>query len=177
MISPRLLCVGALISDMIFRVEALPTTSGKFLPIEMVQTAAGMASSAATAARRQGGYFSLWASVGDDAVGRDLVKQMQEEGIDCTLVRRVAGSHLLKFYPSEPAGSADVLAEFGSVFPDVSFMPSGKINLGALPKYAALSNVASVGGTCMHSERGTSLSRAEIRRRMTESLEVMARPA
>jgi sulfofructose kinase len=91
MTAPRLLCVGALTYDIIFRVETLPEGSGKFLSSEMVQMAAGMASSAGSAASRQGGHVSLWASVGDDALGNELVQQMEQEGIDCARVRRVAG--------------------------------------------------------------------------------------
>ena len=59
----RLLCVGALTHDSIYRLAALPTTSGKFIPEDAVQTAAGMASSAATAAARQGGAVTLWLSL------------------------------------------------------------------------------------------------------------------
>jgi 2-dehydro-3-deoxyphosphogluconate aldolase/(4S)-4-hydroxy-2-oxoglutarate aldolase len=92
------------------------------------------------------------------------------------MAARAAGLHLLKFYPSEPAGGTDVLADFGHVFPDIGFMPSGMIDSAVLPKYAVLSNVASVGGTWMHSEGGASLDRAEIGRRMRLSLQAMARP-
>lgn len=88
---PRLLCVGALTQDTILRLDALPSGPGKFLPHEAVQIAAGMAAIAATAASRQGGDVSLWASVGDDAIGKDLVAQMVAEGIDCAEVRRVVG--------------------------------------------------------------------------------------
>ena len=87
----RLLCVGALTQDTIFRFADLPSRPGKFLPTEAVQVAAGMASSAATAASRQGAKVSLWASVGDDGTGRMLVEQMECEGIDCSRVRRVEG--------------------------------------------------------------------------------------
>ena len=89
--NPRLLCVGALTQDTIFRFDRLPSKPGKFLPIEAVQTAGGMAASAATAARRQGAEVSLWASVGDDDVGQTLIEQMRLEGIDCSLIRQVQG--------------------------------------------------------------------------------------
>jgi sulfofructose kinase len=88
---PKILCVGALTQDSIFQLPELPKGPGKFLPLQAVQIAAGMASSAATAARRQGAEVSLWASVGDDGTGLMLVDQMQSEGIDCSLVRRVEG--------------------------------------------------------------------------------------
>lgn len=89
---PRILCVGALTQDTIFRLEHLPRGPGKFIPVEAVQNAAGMASSAATAARRQGAEVALWASVGDDILGSELIAELSAEGIDCARVRRVAGA-------------------------------------------------------------------------------------
>ncbi|MER8390168.1 PfkB family carbohydrate kinase [Mesorhizobium sp. M0166] len=91
MTAPRLLCVGALTYDTILRLDVLPSGAGKFLPSEAVQIAAGMAASAAASASRQGGQVWLWASVGDDAVGRDVIGQMETERVDCSLVRRVEG--------------------------------------------------------------------------------------
>ncbi|WP_376701834.1 PfkB family carbohydrate kinase [Mesorhizobium sp. ISC25] len=91
MTAPRLLCVGALTYDTILRLDVLPSGAGKFLPTEAVQIAAGMAASAAASASRQGGQVWLWASVGDDAVGRDVIGQMEAERVDCSLVRRVEG--------------------------------------------------------------------------------------
>lgn len=89
--APRLLCVGALTYDTILRLDVLPSGAGKFLPSEAVQIAAGMAASAAASASRQGGQVWLWASVGNDAVGRDVIAQMEAERVDCSLVRRVEG--------------------------------------------------------------------------------------
>ncbi|WP_237684005.1 hypothetical protein [Pseudaminobacter soli (ex Zhang et al. 2022)] len=65
------------------------------------------------------------------------------------MVARRPGVRLLKFYPAEAAGGSDVLEDFARVFPDVAFMPSGKITFELLPGYARLSNIASVGGTWM----------------------------
>ena len=48
----KLLSVGALTLDTILRVESLPTHQGKFIASDGVQIAAGMATSAACAARR-----------------------------------------------------------------------------------------------------------------------------
>ncbi|MER8522823.1 PfkB family carbohydrate kinase [Mesorhizobium sp. M0643] len=91
MTAPRLLCVGALTYDTILRLDVLPSGAGKFLPSEAVQIAAGMAASAAASASRQGGQVWLWASVGNDAVGRDVIAQMEAERVDCSLVRKVEG--------------------------------------------------------------------------------------
>jgi sulfofructose kinase len=88
----RLLSVGALTLDTILRVQDLPVHQGKFIASDGVQIASGMATSAACAAQRLGATVSLWASVGDDGVGDQLVAGIEAEEIDCTHVRRVPGA-------------------------------------------------------------------------------------
>ncbi|UVK40282.1 sugar kinase [Mesorhizobium sp. AR10] len=88
----NLLSVGALTLDTILRVDTLPAHQGKFIASDGVQIAAGMASSAACAARRLGAEVSLWASAGDDAVGDQLIAGIEAEGVDCGFVRRVVGA-------------------------------------------------------------------------------------
>jgi sulfofructose kinase len=88
----KLLSVGAFTLDTILRLDTLPMHQGKFIASDGVQIASGMATSAACAARRLGAEVSLWASAGDDAVGDQLVAEIEAEGVDCNLVRRVAGA-------------------------------------------------------------------------------------
>jgi sulfofructose kinase len=88
----RLLSVGALTLDTILRVDAMPVKQGKFIASEGIQIASGMATSAACAAKRLGAAVSLWASVGDDAVGDQLIAGIEAEGVDCAHVRRVPGA-------------------------------------------------------------------------------------
>ncbi|WP_421762308.1 PfkB family carbohydrate kinase [Devosia sp.] len=88
---PKILCVGALTMDTIFRLEALPAGPGKVIPLDAVEVAEGMAAAQAATIARLGGESALWASAGDDAIGDRLVKQISAEGVDCSLVRRVAG--------------------------------------------------------------------------------------
>lgn len=88
----KLLSVGALTLDTILRVETLPTHQGKFIASDGVQIAAGMATSAACAARRLDAEVFLWASAGDDAVGDQLLAGIAAEGVDCSFVRRVKGA-------------------------------------------------------------------------------------
>jgi len=90
--SKPILCVGALAMDTIFRLESLPDRPGKFLPLEAVDVAEGMAAAQAASIARLGGAAALWASAGDDAIGDRLVAQIAAEGVDCALVRRVAGA-------------------------------------------------------------------------------------
>ena len=88
----KILCVGALTMDTIFRLESLPDGPGKFIPIDAVEGAEGMAAAQAATIARLGGEVALWASAGDDAIGDRLVQQISGEGVDTTLVRRVPGA-------------------------------------------------------------------------------------
>jgi sulfofructose kinase len=87
-----ILCVGALTLDTIFDMSELPVGPSKFIPRGAVQNAAGMASSAATAIARLGAHAALWASVGDDATGERLVREIAAESVDCSAVRVVPGA-------------------------------------------------------------------------------------
>ncbi|WP_027232839.1 PfkB family carbohydrate kinase [Phyllobacterium sp. UNC302MFCol5.2] len=88
--TPKILCVGALTMDTIFRLDRLPPGPGKYIPLEAVEIAAGMASSAAASIARLGGSVSLFASTGDDEIGRRAVAELTAEGVDCSHVRSVA---------------------------------------------------------------------------------------
>lgn len=88
----RILCVGALTMDTIFRLEHLPDHSGKFIPLDAVEVAEGMAAAQAASIVRLGGEAALWASAGDDGIGDRLVAQISEAGVDTSRVRRVRGA-------------------------------------------------------------------------------------
>jgi sulfofructose kinase len=87
-----ILCVGALTFDTIFRLNELPKGPGKFLPLEAVEVAEGMASAQAASVVRLGGSAALWASAGMDAVGDRLIADISAAGVDVGLVRRVEGA-------------------------------------------------------------------------------------
>lgn len=57
------------------------------------------------------------------------------------------GYTLQKFFPAELAGGARYLDALASPIPEVSFMPTGGINLANAVEYLALPNVACIGGS------------------------------
>lgn len=52
-----------------------------------------------------------------------------------------------KFFPAEASGGAPALKSIGDPIPQVSFCPTGGINLAKAPTYLALSNTMCVGGS------------------------------
>ena len=87
----RVLSLGAAVLDTIYRVEEIPKTPTKVLPLDCAQIGSGMASSAAAAAAKLGAYARVWGRVGDDLAGRQYLEDLTAADVDVSQVRRVAG--------------------------------------------------------------------------------------
>lgn len=61
-----------------------------------------------------------------------------------------AGYRVLKYYPAVASNGSVVLDDYASLFPNVSFVPTGKISFETLPAFARLKNVDCIGGSWMH---------------------------
>lgn len=61
----------------------------------------------------------------------------------------VQGFTHLKFFPAEAAGGVAMMKSIGGPLPQITFCPTGGIDLAKAPSYLALPNVACVGGTWM----------------------------
>jgi 2-dehydro-3-deoxyphosphogluconate aldolase/(4S)-4-hydroxy-2-oxoglutarate aldolase len=57
------------------------------------------------------------------------------------------GYSFLKFFPAEALGGAPVLKAYASPLPDITFCPTGGIDLAKAKAYLALPNVICVGGS------------------------------
>lgn len=57
------------------------------------------------------------------------------------------GVRVMKFFPAGLSGGPKMVRALGSVFGDVSFVPTGGVSLDNLDEYLALPQVAAVGGT------------------------------
>lgn len=144
-----ILCVGALTLDTIFALETLPSGAGKFIPVLSVEIAGGMAASQSATVARLGGQVALWASVGDDVRGRQMIADITEEGVDCSAVRRVPGArsafstilvdaagermvvpHYDKALLSEPESVPD-MSGFAAVMTDVRWPNAAELALKA----------------------------------------------
>jgi 2-dehydro-3-deoxyphosphogluconate aldolase/(4S)-4-hydroxy-2-oxoglutarate aldolase len=59
------------------------------------------------------------------------------------------GHRRFKFFPAESAGGIGALRSLAGPFPQVRFCPTGGIDAGSAPRYLALPNVITVGGSWM----------------------------
>lgn len=57
------------------------------------------------------------------------------------------GYDMLKFFPAEAAGGVGVLKGIGAPLPQISFCPTGGVNLKNAPSYLSLPNVVCAGGS------------------------------
>jgi 2-dehydro-3-deoxyphosphogluconate aldolase/(4S)-4-hydroxy-2-oxoglutarate aldolase len=92
----------------------------------------GCTDSLATAAAEAGGPFLPGAATASE------VLRLLEWGIS-----------LMKFFPAETSGGVAALRALGAPFPQVSFCPTGGIDLRRAPAYLALPNVVCIGGSWM----------------------------
>ncbi len=59
------------------------------------------------------------------------------------------GHRRFKFFPAEASGGTAALRAFGGPFPQARFCPTGGIDADSAPRYLALANVITVGGSWM----------------------------
>jgi len=59
------------------------------------------------------------------------------------------GHRILKFFPAELSGGVDRINAYKSVFPDITFIPTGGINEINMSSYLILQNVMAIGSSSM----------------------------
>jgi sulfofructose kinase len=85
----RILCLGMCALDAIYRVSAIPATPTKILATGFIECGGGMAANASVAVARLGGAASYWGRVGADDLGARILRQLADEGVDVSAVRRI----------------------------------------------------------------------------------------
>ncbi len=80
------------------------------------------------------------------------------------------GFTYLKFFPAEAAGGVAMMKSIGGPLPQLTFCPTGGIDVNKAPAYLALPNVKCVGGTWM-------APKALIEEKKWKEIEVLARAA
>jgi sugar/nucleoside kinase (ribokinase family) len=104
--SPRIVCIGPQILDMLVRpVTAIPEGQGGVLLEEARITAAGTAAGTAVDMAKLGATVTSIGAVGDDAAGKFLRTLLQEHGVDAShLVTKVGEQTSMTVLPIRPNG-------------------------------------------------------------------------
>jgi sulfofructose kinase len=91
--SPKILCAGIAVQDIVMRVQQFPAAGTKVAASEFIITGGGCAANAAVTTARLGGHVAFAGPLGgpDDAVSVRILSDLAKEGIDCSGVERVSG--------------------------------------------------------------------------------------
>ena len=85
------ICAGVAVLDMIMFVAQMPQHAEKYRATDAMVVGGGNAATAAAAIARLGGRACLAARLGDDQIADMIVAGLENDGVDCTLVRRFHG--------------------------------------------------------------------------------------
>jgi sulfofructose kinase len=91
--TPKILCSGIAVQDIVMRVENFPAPGAKVHASEFIITGGGCAANAAVAIARLGGRVAFAGPLGGrgDPVSNRIVTDLNAEGIDCSGAVRVDG--------------------------------------------------------------------------------------
>jgi sulfofructose kinase len=84
-----ILTVGVAVIDIVMSVDTLPRKPEKYRARGAAIVGGGCAANAAVAVARLGGRSLLSARTGQDRIGDMIVADLEGEGVDCSLVRRI----------------------------------------------------------------------------------------
>jgi sulfofructose kinase len=91
--TPKVLCAGGAVEDIIMRVDRFPEPGTKVPASEFLITSGGQSGNAAVAIARLGGHVSFAGPLGaEDEFASRIVKTLLQENIDCTGAVRVPGA-------------------------------------------------------------------------------------
>lgn len=88
----KVTCVGIAVMDHVFSVAEMPNGPSKSFATGFAEVGGGPAANAAVTVARLGGRVSLWARVGDDAVGRQIRSELADNGVTVDHVRPITGA-------------------------------------------------------------------------------------
>jgi sulfofructose kinase len=90
--TPKILCAGIAVQDIVMRVESFPAPGAKVSASDFVITGGGCAANAALTVARLGGRAAFAGPLGGDAdaVSNRILADLKAEGVDCSGVQRAA---------------------------------------------------------------------------------------
>lgn len=86
------LLVGFSCRDFVFAVDTLPSKGEKYRARSLEVVGGGLSANAAVAVARLGGRALLATYLGADGIGRDILAELEAEGVDCSLSKQFSGA-------------------------------------------------------------------------------------
>ena len=151
---PRVVCLGNVVADHVFRVEDIPQPPAKIAARSYALNAGGMAANAAIAVTRLGGRADFWGRVGDDLNAPLLAAALEADGVNTAGLRRM------------PGGRSPVSAVLVDRHGERTIIGFRGADLGIDPGWLPLETLAGAGALCCDPRwpEGVAAAAAEARR-------------
>jgi sulfofructose kinase len=119
-----IVCVGNLVHDEVFWVEALPARGIKTGVLDYSERYGGPAATAAVAISQLGGAAAFWGRVGADPAGETALRTLRKHGVDCSGIAVLTeGRTLRAIVLVDPAGERSIVSDRRSLSTDASLLP------------------------------------------------------
>jgi sulfofructose kinase len=127
--NPRIVCVGNVVHDEVFRVESLPASGIKTGVLDYTDRYGGPAATAAVAICHLGGSASYWGRVGADPAGETAIRTLRKHGVDCSGVAVLPeGRTLRAIVLVDRAGERSIVSDRRSLPADPNVLPKNGLN-------------------------------------------------
>jgi sulfofructose kinase len=125
----RIVCVGLACLDYLFKVPELPEGGGKFFAEAYAAAPGGPAAAASLAVAALGHAARFYGRLGDDAIGRDIVRHLTSRGVDAGGVRLIPGQSSQVSSVVVDHGGERQIVNFSSarLDPDPAWLPEAAI--------------------------------------------------
>jgi sulfofructose kinase len=129
----RIVCVGNVVHDEVFRVESLPASGIKTGVLDYMDRYGGPAATAAVAICHLGGSASYWGRVGADPAGETAIRALRKHGVDCTGVAVLPeGRTLRAIVLVDKAGERSIVSDRRSLPADPNVLPKNGLDGAAV---------------------------------------------
>jgi sulfofructose kinase len=129
-----IVCVGNLVQDEVFEVEALPSAGVKTGVLGYTERFGGPAATAAVAICHLGGKAAYWGRVGADPAGETALRLLRGHGVDCSGVAVLPDGRTLRaIVLVDRRGERSIVSNRRSLSQDASVLPQdGLDQVGAV---------------------------------------------
>ncbi|WNJ91558.1 PfkB family carbohydrate kinase [Bosea sp. 685] len=125
----RIVCVGNLVHDEVFQVDALPSSGIKTGVLDYQSRFGGPAATAAVAICSLGGVASYWGRVGADAAGEAAIRIMSGHGVDCAGVAMIRDCRTLRaIVLVDGRGERSIVSDRRGLPPDPAVLPTDPLD-------------------------------------------------
>jgi sulfofructose kinase len=123
----RLVCLGMVVKDIVFRVPKIPALPQKLTALDLRCQFGGMAATAAAAAAALGGNVEFWGRIGDDESGQEAMHAFRRRGVEPRMSVTVGSQSPMSAVIVDDAGERMLAVYTGQLDPATDWLPLEKL--------------------------------------------------